>query len=225
VGSNPISLAISNYMNKFDIYVQNILGEATLNSRLNPYSQKSERDITVGQSAEDEFVKICKKNKLIAKPASLELERKHVDFVVFSGQNRAWADRPENQTVSMNKRSYVEVKDEKRHNSYFITEILNVRGELGWLYGEANYLAIKNNENNSFKMIKRYRLKTEIENRAGFKMVGKVPTDLATNQHVHVVQNKNESNLETKSFYRRDRDLVIYIPYTLVDSLIEFELK
>jgi hypothetical protein len=73
-------------------------------------------------------------------------------------------------------------------------------------------------------MVKRYKLQKEVEKLAEFKMNGRVPTDIKTNQHVKIVQDKNLSNIQDKTFYQRGSDLVIYIPYSVVDSLVEFVL-
>lgn len=211
-------------MTNFDAYY-NIVMEAVLGARIDPSSQKAMRDIGVGQKAEDVFKDICKKNRLRATPASLDQERNHIDFSVFQGNDRAWENRPENQGISKNSRNLVEVKDEKRNNGNFIVEILNVRGDFGWLYGGANYIAIFDSSKNGFKMVKRFKLQKEIEKLAEFKMNGRVPTDIKTNQPVKVVQDKNLSNIYDKTFYQRGQDLVIYVPYDIIDSLVEFVLS
>lgn len=210
----------------FDIKFKKLLIEA----HVGILSNNPQRDANVGMWAEQEFEKVCEQNRLVCKKSTREQDmREHFDYVVFKrNKERAWIERPENAT---NKKTcnYVEVKNEKRLNDKILVELTNVRGDIGWLYGKANYIAYQK-PSGGFKMVHRYSLLKEVEKIANFDKLDKDKFVYKDNrQPVIFTQDKYESNIGTNGeraiFYKRNLDIVLFVPEEIIQNNTSFELN
>jgi hypothetical protein len=104
----------------------------------------------IGKKAEESFEDWLKDNNREYRPATTQEQYDHIDFVVFK----------------LNKSVNIEVKatkkksrmDSHQNSQYIWIEFKNVRGDNGWLYGKADYIAFYKKDENSFYIIDRKEL-------------------------------------------------------------------
>jgi hypothetical protein len=208
----------------------NFLMEAHVGIR----SSNPERDLEVGASAEEEFVRICGQHKLdCEKSKTWEDMADHFDYRVWKrNRDRAWAERPEN-ARNQKMCNYVEVKGKKNieGTDKILIELTNVNGDMGWLYGKANYIAYKNLDDIGFRMIPRYNLQKETE-----KLLNIIKVDSNTfvyrdtKEKVKVTKDKFQSTIKGEDgrcvLYNRagNADLSIYVPSAFIDQMKAFDL-
>jgi len=106
----------------------------------------------VGKKAEDLFEDWLKKNNRKYRPATIEEQYQHIDFVVYHPK--------------LHKDINVDVKASKKrsrmdsdlNSNYIWVEFNNVHGDKGWLYGKANYIVFHNQEEDQFYAVDRKEL-------------------------------------------------------------------
>lgn len=90
----------------------------------------------MGLNAENRFVKICKQlGKKCQESSRHENMVEHWDFLVDE------VDR-----IEVKSRKRKNRRDDSVDDSIIFVEFLNVRGNMGWLYGKADFLAFENPE-------------------------------------------------------------------------------
>ena len=196
-------------------------------------SSNPERDLEVGLATEAEFVKICEQNKLVCQQSTKQEDMfDKFDFRVFKrNRDKAWADRPEN---ARNQKScnYVEVKGQKLlkgTTDKILIEVRNVSSGIGWLYGKANYIALKKLDDVGFRMIPRYNLMIELEKMCNFTKTSDNEFFYKDNkQPVKETKDAFQSTIKDEEgrcvFYNRGEDLVIYVPDSFIEQMKAFEL-
>lgn len=130
--------------------------------------------MTKGMLSEQLFAQMIKKVGLNALPSSEEEDMfKHIDFYLkMDIKNKSKKDsiKHDNSKISsILHNATVEVKSHKnvgrgKHavgDRYALVETVNVRGNQGWLYGEANYIAFRYDE--SFIIVPRTALISIVE--------------------------------------------------------------
>lgn len=120
---------------------------------------------TIGKKAEDLFEEWLKKKHRKYRPATLEEQYQHIDFVIHSDK--------------LNKNINIDVKGTKKksridfstNSQYVWIEFKNVRGNEGWLYGKADYIAFYDEENDKFYIVDRKELAEFCEKKCDNKVV------------------------------------------------------
>lgn len=119
----------------------------------------------IGKTAENVFEEILKSQFIDYRPATLEEQYKHIDFVINSEK--------------LGKEIKVDVKatkkrsrsDNKTNSSYVWIEFVNVQGKKGWLYGESDYIAFYDDGKTCFYLINREDLVKFCEKNVDDKIV------------------------------------------------------
>jgi len=196
-------------------------------------SSNPERDLELGLKSEAEFEEICDQNKLVWKESSKKEDMfDKFDYRVFKRNGeRAWIDRPEN---ARNRKTcnYVEVKGQKLlkgTSDKILIELRNVSSGIGWLYGKANYIALKKLDDVGFRMIPRYNLMIELEKMCNFTKTSNNEFFYKDNkQPVKETKDALQSTISDEEgrcvFYNRGEDLVIYVPDSFIEQMKAFEI-
>ena len=118
------------------------------NSYVNKFDQLGE-SAHVGRKAEDLFEEWLKAKQRDYRPATTEEQYQHIDFVIHSKKLK----RDVNIDVKGAKRR--NRMDNSSNSRYIWVEFKNVRGDNGWLYGKADYIAFHNDDENVFCVVDR----------------------------------------------------------------------
>lgn len=122
--------------------------------------------MTKGMLSEQMFAQMIKKVGLKALPSSEQEDMfKHIDFYLY--KDSISYDKSKISSILHN--TTVEVKSHKNvgrgnyavGDKYALVETVNVRGNKGWLYGEANYIAFRYDD--SFIIVPRTALISIVE--------------------------------------------------------------
>jgi hypothetical protein len=103
----------------------------------------------LGQQAEDKFIQLFEQKGWKVTPATKYQDvRQHLDYFITKG----------NQTFGVDVKSEKRInrKDTETQNKIIFLEYLNVRGDSGWLYGKADFIAFQDGD--TYLMIPREKL-------------------------------------------------------------------
>lgn len=155
-----------------------------------------------GQNAEDRFVKVSKQNGLYTEKSSKSADMfAHYDYFLLPNSST-----PLFLGIKVEVKSAKRMKRSDNNVNYDIlyVEFRNVNGELGWLYGEADYVAFE--QSNGFLMIKRKNLVDIAENRVKMTFTNR-PTLYKSykrfdrpNEHVGLISVSDVFGLECNVF-------------------------
>lgn len=112
---------------------------------------------SIGKTAEDLFEEWLKKEHRKYRPATLEEQYQHIDFVVYSDK----LNKPVKLDIKGTKKK--SRMDSSTNAQYIWVEFKNVRGDDGWLYGKSDYIVFHNRDKNCFHLVDRKELATLCE--------------------------------------------------------------
>lgn len=109
----------------------------------------------MGESAESSFVTLlAKKGKVYEATASEQMQ--HFDFVLETPEGKEWK-------YEVKARKRIARGDSEVNDDTVYLEFLNVRGNLGWLYGKADFLVFE--RASDFVIVDRLKLVTMAESK------------------------------------------------------------
>lgn len=112
----------------------------------------------MGQTAEKQFeTKMKNKGFEVIKASKSQDTKQHIDYILVKGEKKF--------SVDVKAQKKIKRSDDVGQTDLIWIEFANVRGDIGWLYGKANYIAFQ--QDDKFALIKRKEL-IEIVN----KLVG-----------------------------------------------------
>ena len=106
----------------------------------------------VGKKAEDLFEDWLKKNNRKYRPATIEEQYQHIDFVVYHPKSH------KNINIDVKASKKRSRMDSDSNSNYVWIEFKNVRGDNGWLYGKADYIVFHNQKEDQFYAVDRKEL-------------------------------------------------------------------
>lgn len=168
-----------------------------------------------GESAEKLFIDICKENGLYAFHSGTQKDMiNHIDFLIFTEREDYWSYKAGKPTLV----TKVDVKGEKRFNrgdynynpNLTWLEYTNVNGDIGWLRGDATYIAFLNK--GSFDIVNRIKLLEHYEKNVSDNPIKYEKTEC---KHYDRYQRKNWNR----------KDILISIPYDVITELKDFTLN
>ena len=108
----------------------------------------------MGDNAESRFLRICSANSLpVTKSNEQQDKFEHWDFLV------------DGKRVEVKSRKKAKRSDDNVDDSIVYVEFRNVKGDIGWLYGQADLIAFERPE--GFALVSRTKLKTLSETLVG----------------------------------------------------------
>lgn len=121
----------------------------------------------MGEAAENSFSRLLSKKGTV-RPASTSQQIRHIDFILTTSKG-------EKLRYEVKARKRVSRSEDNPTDELVWLEFLNVRGDAGWLYGNANFIAFEREKD--FVIVDRIKLKTMAETKCDLALKVNSPSN------------------------------------------------